>query len=342
MLLTRLPPWRAAKYNVHKNIPKYTTINIDQYWSILINIDRDIRTVSYSFPLIQPSSHVHWHWKPSTTVRSLISCFWHAFHPGGQPNTMYTKTYPNTRQSILINIDRYWSISIGISGPSHTAFLSYSLPHMYTDIGNLQLQFVTKTYTYTRQSILIDIDQYWSILINIDQYWSISINIDCRVYVYVFVTNCSWRFPMSVYMWGRLYERKAVWDGPDIPIDIDQYRSILINIDCRVFGYVFVYIVFGCPPGWKACQKHDIRLRTVVEGFQCQCTCEEGCMRGKLYETVLISRSILINIDQYWSILIVVYLGMFLCTLYLAALQGGRRVKSMISDSEECWLHVGT
>ena len=32
-----------------------------------------------------------------------------------------------------------------------------------------------------------------------------------------------------------------------------------------------------------------VKRRTVVEGFQCQCRCEESCMRGKLYETVLIS-----------------------------------------------------
>ena len=47
MLLTRLPPWRAAKYNVHKhkNIHKYTLINIDRYRS------------GYQDRLIQLSSH---------------------------------------------------------------------------------------------------------------------------------------------------------------------------------------------------------------------------------------------------------------------------------------------
>ena len=127
MLLKCLPPRRAVKYTVHK----YTSaspgrphppaaryacwpgINIDQYWSMLINIDRWRRDMSLDLRSILINIDQYW------SILINIDQYW-------SPAATYV-FWPS------INNDQYWSILINTRIQGQTERSRPSLELFYID-----------------------------------------------------------------------------------------------------------------------------------------------------------------------------------------------------------------
>ena len=125
-------------------------INIDQYWSILNNINRPHPPAArrdlyiYHRSILINIDQFEQYWPPSPAggeicIFTIADQYWSIL----TALTRRRRDMYIDHQSILINIEQYWP-------PSPAG-------------GEISI---------------LNIDQYWSILINIDQYWTILNNID--------------------------------------------------------------------------------------------------------------------------------------------------------------------
>ena len=241
-------------------------INIDLYWSILITIL--IRTFLY---------------------KSLRLCFKTTFMPS-----------PDQYWSILINIDQYWSILININQYRSGLFFT---------------KFTDSVFEQLLCRVLINIDLYWSILINIDQggkmtiiFWPFDLRPGVMVkWSKIFDHDHGQNFRLSVIKWIKI---GYFWPWPwpkfqncrDQMVKIGNFDhwpwtksreswswSTFLTIDHdQIPSIIVILSALPPPPLIRNFLYQSLRL----------------CFKTTIMAVFDQYRSILINNDLYWSILI--------------------------------------
>ena len=296
-------------------------INIDQYWSILNNINRPHPPAArrdlyiYHRSILINIDQFEQYWPPSPAggeicIFTIADQYWSIL----TALTRRRRDMYIDQRSILINIDQYWSILINIeqywpASPVSGEICILTIDQYWSILINIDQYWTILTSLIRRRrdlyidhrSILIYNDQYWSILINIEQYWparflyqywSILINFDRHHppggEICILTIDQCWSILINIdQYWTILTALTRQRPGEICIFTIDQYWSILINLN---------NIDRPHPP---AARFVYLQSRINIDQYW------PPSLAGAEICILTIDQywSILINIDQYWSIL---------------------------------------